>query len=181
MPIWSNIEKRYLEFKDIIKIGRTHTQDATPLTLGQDFSGYSTQTTNVLLETHSSYNATFLMEVCPYATGLGTFDNTTTAAILEYDHHPNRRYHIKQLPLMRPKLPSLNDSAFATSFVSKFRSLNQLQVPVHVDNRFFFTEFVIGDREGEGNRKQDQLSQSSIVETVPHNPRPHVELRMAVR
>ena len=28
------------EFKDIIKIGRTHTQDATPLTLGQEFSGY---------------------------------------------------------------------------------------------------------------------------------------------
>ncbi len=30
-------------FKDIIKIGRTHTQDATPLTLGQEFSGYATQ------------------------------------------------------------------------------------------------------------------------------------------
>lgn len=31
------------EFKDIIKIGRTHTQDAVPLTLGQEFSGYLTQ------------------------------------------------------------------------------------------------------------------------------------------
>ena len=31
------------EFKSIIKIGRTHTQDATPLTLGQEFSGYATQ------------------------------------------------------------------------------------------------------------------------------------------
>jgi fumarate hydratase class II len=30
-------------FKDIIKIGRTHTQDATPLTLGQEFSGYAAQ------------------------------------------------------------------------------------------------------------------------------------------
>lgn len=31
------------DFKDIIKIGRTHTQDATPLTLGQEFSGYKFQ------------------------------------------------------------------------------------------------------------------------------------------
>ena len=30
-------------FKDIVKIGRTHLQDATPLTLGQEFSGYATQ------------------------------------------------------------------------------------------------------------------------------------------
>ncbi len=34
------------EFKDIIKIGRTHLQDATPLTLGQEFSGYVTQIAN---------------------------------------------------------------------------------------------------------------------------------------
>ena len=34
---------RVEEFADIIKIGRTHTQDATPLTLGQEFSGYARQ------------------------------------------------------------------------------------------------------------------------------------------
>jgi fumarate hydratase, class II len=33
-------------FKDIIKIGRTHLQDATPLTLGQEFSGYVQQLDN---------------------------------------------------------------------------------------------------------------------------------------
>ena len=37
------LEKKATEFKDIIKIGRTHLQDATPLTLGQEFSGYATQ------------------------------------------------------------------------------------------------------------------------------------------
>ena len=31
------------EFRSIVKIGRTHTQDATPLTLGQEFSGYAAQ------------------------------------------------------------------------------------------------------------------------------------------
>ncbi len=35
------LEAKAEEFKDIIKIGRTHTQDATPLTLGQEFSGYA--------------------------------------------------------------------------------------------------------------------------------------------
>lgn len=34
------------EFEGIIKIGRTHLQDATPLTLGQEFSGYEQQLTN---------------------------------------------------------------------------------------------------------------------------------------
>ena len=31
------------EFKKIVKVGRTHLQDATPITLGQEFSGYHTQ------------------------------------------------------------------------------------------------------------------------------------------
>lgn len=39
----SSLRSKSIEFKDIIKIGRTHTQDATPLTLGQEFSGYETQ------------------------------------------------------------------------------------------------------------------------------------------
>ena len=38
-----SFQKKTTEFKDIIKIGRTHLMDATPLTLGQEFSGYTTQ------------------------------------------------------------------------------------------------------------------------------------------
>src|ERR1700746_785256 len=34
------LHAKSVEFKDIVKIGRTHLQDATPLTLGQEFSGY---------------------------------------------------------------------------------------------------------------------------------------------
>ena len=37
------LARKETEFADIIKIGRTHTQDATPLTLGQEFSGYRRQ------------------------------------------------------------------------------------------------------------------------------------------
>ena len=47
IPALENLQqalyKKQKEFKDIIKIGRTHLQDATPLTLGQEFSGYVTQ------------------------------------------------------------------------------------------------------------------------------------------
>ena len=38
-----SFKKKSQEFRDIIKIGRTHLMDATPLTLGQEFSGYTTQ------------------------------------------------------------------------------------------------------------------------------------------
>ena len=38
-----DLKKKVSEFKNIVKIGRTHLQDATPLTLGQEFSGYQAQ------------------------------------------------------------------------------------------------------------------------------------------
>ncbi len=39
----NTINNKALKFKDIVKIGRTHLMDATPLTLGQEFSGYQSQ------------------------------------------------------------------------------------------------------------------------------------------
>jgi fumarate hydratase, class II len=41
--LMNSLKDKQNEFSDIIKIGRTHTQDATPMTLGQEFSGYVTQ------------------------------------------------------------------------------------------------------------------------------------------
>ena len=38
-----SFKKKVIEFNKIIKIGRTHLQDATPLSLGQEFSGYQSQ------------------------------------------------------------------------------------------------------------------------------------------
>ncbi|MCP4256175.1 MAG: class II fumarate hydratase [Planctomycetes bacterium] len=40
------LQKKTSEFKNIVKIGRTHLMDAVPLTLGQEFSGYATQVEN---------------------------------------------------------------------------------------------------------------------------------------
>jgi len=43
MKLRATLHAKAHEFRDIVKIGRTHLQDATPLTLGQEFSGYAAQ------------------------------------------------------------------------------------------------------------------------------------------
>jgi fumarate hydratase class II len=62
--------KKQAEFKDIIKIGRTHTQDATPLTLGQEFSGYATQVANGIERIELTLPK--LMELAQGGTAVGT-------------------------------------------------------------------------------------------------------------
>ena len=58
------------EFADIVKIGRTHTQDATPLTLGQEFSGYVAQLKNGLGRVKNSLDG--LYELAQGGTAVGT-------------------------------------------------------------------------------------------------------------
>ena len=52
LPALKTLEKelgnKVIKFKNIVKIGRTHLQDATPLTLGQEFSGYQMQIKNCI-------------------------------------------------------------------------------------------------------------------------------------
>jgi len=57
-------------WKDIIKIGRTHTQDATPLTLGQEFSGYTQQVENGIERIQMTLPK--LMQLAQGGTAVGT-------------------------------------------------------------------------------------------------------------
>src|SRR5258708_1548624 len=57
-------------WKDIIKIGRTHTQDATPLTLGQEFSGYTQQVSNGIRRIEQTLPD--LMQLAQGGTAVGT-------------------------------------------------------------------------------------------------------------
>lgn len=41
--LWDSLNEKSKDFQNILKIGRTHLQDATPITLGQEFSGYAEQ------------------------------------------------------------------------------------------------------------------------------------------
>ncbi|MFS8035304.1 putative laccase [Helianthus anomalus] len=98
------------------------------------------QTTNVLLKTKPKLpGASFVMSARPYVTGQGTFDNSTVAGILEYESS----IHMKNLPLFKPTLPSLNDTSFVTRFSNRLRSLASPQFPANVpqkiDKHLFFT------------------------------------------
>ena len=60
----------------IVKIGRTHTQDATPLTLGQEFGGYAAQVENGIARTKLALDG--LYELAQGGTAVGTGLNTKT-------------------------------------------------------------------------------------------------------
>ena len=59
-----------IAFKDIVKIGRTHFMDATPLTLGQEFSGYTQQLTNSMRAINNAL--TMISELALGGTAVGT-------------------------------------------------------------------------------------------------------------
>ena len=61
-------------FNQLVKIGRTHTQDATPLTLGQEFSGYTAQMDNALRRARAVLPA--LYQLAQGGTAVGTGLNT---------------------------------------------------------------------------------------------------------
>ena len=72
----AGLEAKSEEFKDIIKIGRTHTQDATPLTLGQEFSGYAHQIRQGIARIEMALPGIY--ELAQGGTAVGTGMNTQT-------------------------------------------------------------------------------------------------------
>ena len=64
------LDQKAKDFADIVKIGRTHLQDATPLTLGQEFSGYAAQLAHG--EAHVRASLPHLCELALGGTAVGT-------------------------------------------------------------------------------------------------------------
>ncbi len=75
LPALSKLEKslnkKVKQFKDIVKIGRTHLQDATPLTLGQEFSGYEAQVKNSIDRINKALNEVYYLAQGGTAVGTG--------------------------------------------------------------------------------------------------------------
>lgn len=70
----NTLEKKSRAFKDVVKIGRTHLMDATPLTLGQEFSGYVSQLDHGLRALKNTLE--HLSELALGGTAVGTGLNT---------------------------------------------------------------------------------------------------------
>jgi len=68
------LQKKSIEFKNVVKIGRTHLMDATPLTLGQEFSGYVSQLDHGLKALNNTLE--HLSELALGGTAVGTGLNT---------------------------------------------------------------------------------------------------------
>lgn len=68
------LKKKSGEFMDVVKIGRTHWMDATPLTLGQEFSGYVSQLDHGLKAIRNTFD--HLSEIALGGTAVGTGINT---------------------------------------------------------------------------------------------------------
>ena len=65
------LKKKVSQFKNIIKIGRTHLQDATPLSLGQEFSGYQSQLQECIKRIKNALNEIYFLAQGGTAVGTG--------------------------------------------------------------------------------------------------------------
>lgn len=68
------LDDKSVEFKDVVKIGRTHLMDATPLTLGQEFSGYASQIEHGIKAIENTLP--HLLEIALGGTAVGTGINS---------------------------------------------------------------------------------------------------------
>jgi len=87
------LQQKVTEFKDVVKIGRTHLMDATPLTLGQEFSGYVSQLNHGLkaLKNTLPHLAELALGGTAVGTGLNTpngYDVLVAKKIAEFTNLP---------------------------------------------------------------------------------------------
>ncbi len=66
-----DLKKKVSQFKKIVKVGRTHLQDATPLSLGQEFSGYQSQLENCIIRIRDALKEIFFLAQGGTAVGTG--------------------------------------------------------------------------------------------------------------
>ena len=94
------LKKKSIEFKGIIKVGRTHLQDATPLSLGQEFSGYHVQLKKCIERIEYALKEIYFLAQGGTAVGTGIntkkgFDKKIIKEITKYTKIPFKAAHNK--------------------------------------------------------------------------------------
>lgn len=119
-------------WRDLIKIGRTHTQDATPLTLGQEFSGYAQQIENGI--TRIEQTLPLLMQLAQGGTAVGTglnapigFAEAVAARISAITHMPFTSAPNKFEALAAHDAMVMSHGAINTVAASLFKIANDIR------------------------------------------------------
>src|SRR5580692_1821380 len=120
-------------WKNIIKIGRTHTQDATPLTLGQEFSGYTQQVENGI--ERIAMTLPKLMQLAQGGTAVGTglnapvgFAETVAERIAAITHMPFKSAPNKFEALAAHDAMVFSHGAINTVAASLFKIANDIRL-----------------------------------------------------
>ena len=119
-------------WKAIIKIGRTHTQDATPVTLGQEFSGYAKQIENGIKRIEMTLP--MLMDLAQGGTAVGTglaspagFDKAVADRIAAITHLPFTSAPNKFEALAAHDAMVMTHGAITTVAMSSFKIANDIR------------------------------------------------------
>jgi fumarate hydratase class II len=126
-PVLQNLiltlDNKSKEFSKIYKIGRTHLQDAVPLTFGQEFSGYK-----ILIENNYNsimYSLNALYEISLGGTAVGTGINTTENFGNDFSDELNKYFaniNDEYNNFVNTKIKSKNNDVFKNTAVVKFVS-----------------------------------------------------------
>jgi len=126
------LKQKSADWKKIIKIGRTHTQDATPLTLGQEFGGYARQVEMGIERVKSTLPR--LMELAQGGTAVGTglnaprgFDKLVAAKIAEITGLPFKTAANKFEALAAHDAMVMSHGAITTAAASCFKIANDIR------------------------------------------------------
>ena len=159
----SELKKKYIKNKNIIKIGRTHTQDATPITLGQEFSGYLEQIKkNKKRLLHAKKELLFLVQGgTAVGTGINSPKNFDKIFCSNLSQLLNKKY--------KPALNKFEGIASHDSIVNLSSSLNTLAtslLKISIDLRFLGS----GPRSGLGELILPQNEPGSSIMPGKINP-----------
>ena len=129
----ATLDGKVRDWAKIVKIGRTHTQDATPLTLGQEFSGYSAQLENGIRRVTTALDG--LYELAQGGTAVGTglntkkgFDEEFAAEVAKITDLPFRAAPNKFEALAANDAYVYAHGALNTVAVSLFKTANDIRL-----------------------------------------------------